>query len=320
MGFFFSLAVTISGYAALAFLVLASLGSGMFHPAGSMQSTIIGRDHLRGKEDTTASLFFFFGQFGYFVGPLLGGPILGLWGPAGLLLLTMFVLPIGGFGSWQLRKVTRPLPDAIKPEAKFQISSLKPQFGTILVLLVVATCQSWEQQNMQIFVPKYLNDQGMRPSLYGLLAALFMGGSAIGNVFGGQVAHRIGRKAVIVGGLAIAALPIFLISQVGMSPWLYFLIPVAGMFSGAAYTCIFVASQKVVPGAMGLVSGVILSFMFSSGSVGTLISGFVADAKDFGAVFYLTAGLALVGSVTALVLKGEKRGMEEERVVMAAED
>ena len=119
------------------------------------------------------------------------------------------------------------------------------------------------------------------------------------------MANRIGRKPVIIGGLGAVAIPVGLITLAGTGPWLFILIPIAGLFSGAAYTCIFVSAQKVVPGAMGLVSGIILSFMFSSGSIGTLFSGFIADANGFGAVFYLTAGLALIGALTALALKTE---------------
>src|SRR4030065_1775088 len=43
MGFFFSLAVVTPGSLALVLLVLASLGSAAFHPAGTMQ---IGRAHV----------------------------------------------------------------------------------------------------------------------------------------------------------------------------------------------------------------------------------------------------------------------------------
>ena len=43
MAGFFALAVTIPGPVALVFLVLASLGSGAFHPAGSLSATMRGK-------------------------------------------------------------------------------------------------------------------------------------------------------------------------------------------------------------------------------------------------------------------------------------
>src|SRR4030067_476541 len=60
MAAFFSLAVMVPGQAALGLLVLASLGSGAFHPAGAMQATLRGRDHPAGRETTAAASFFLF--------------------------------------------------------------------------------------------------------------------------------------------------------------------------------------------------------------------------------------------------------------------
>jgi FSR family fosmidomycin resistance protein-like MFS transporter len=52
MGAFITLAAVIPGRAALVFLVLASLGSGAFHPAGAAEATLQGRQLLSGRETT----------------------------------------------------------------------------------------------------------------------------------------------------------------------------------------------------------------------------------------------------------------------------
>ena len=67
----FGLAVNLPGYAPLILLILASLGSGAFHPAGTMEATIRGRYHLSGRETTASSIFFFFGALGYSFGPVV---------------------------------------------------------------------------------------------------------------------------------------------------------------------------------------------------------------------------------------------------------
>ena len=84
MFIFFSLAMVITGPLSLAFLILASLGSAAFHPAGTMESTLVGRELYAGRETTSASIFFFAGQFGYFLGPIVSGPILDRYGDIGL--------------------------------------------------------------------------------------------------------------------------------------------------------------------------------------------------------------------------------------------
>lgn len=108
MGTFFSLAMLFPGWTALGFLVLASISSGAFHPAGAMEATMAGRHRLNGREATSSSYFFLFGQLGGGIGPMLGGPLLSLWGMPGLLLLAVFTIPVGTFAARELRFL--PLP------------------------------------------------------------------------------------------------------------------------------------------------------------------------------------------------------------------
>ena len=59
----------------------------------------------------------------------------------------------------------------------------------------------------------------------------------------------------------------------------------------------------MIPSGMATASGLILGFMFSSGAVGTFLSGFLADAWGLIPVFYLTAGIALAAGFLAMLLR-----------------
>jgi len=65
---------------------------------------------------------------------------------------------------------------------------------------------------------------------------------------------------------------------------------------------IVVQAQKVIPGGMGLASGLTLGFIFSAGAIGTIFTGMVADSAGFIAAFYLTTGIAMVGGILGLLL------------------
>ncbi|MCL4562532.1 MAG: MFS transporter, partial [Chloroflexi bacterium] len=252
-----------------------------------------------------ASFFFVFGQLGYFVGPVLGGPLLDLFGPSGLLLLAVIGLPISGFAGWQLRSGAQP---AVKGESAPETPHsefIRPLLGGILAIGLVAASQSWVQQNMITFLPKYLQDMGETPSSYGLLAALFMGGSAIGTIIGGIAADRFGGRRVVIFSMVASIAPLVLMAWVGVSGWLYLLIPLTGVLNGGMYTIIVVMAQRLIPGGMALASGLILGFLFSSGAVGTLFSGYLADRMGFIPVFYLSAAIALVGVLGAIGLQRE---------------
>ena len=307
MAFFFGLALMIPGQAALWLLVLASLGSAAYHPAGTMQATLRGRTHLAGKETTSTAYFFVFGQTGHFFGPLIAGPLLDRFGPAGLLWLSVALGLVGIFISRQLVGAIVPsTPSPVRPVVKNPGS--KPRWTRlfkfpVVAFALVAAFQAWSQQNMITFVPKYLSDLGQSPAVYGLVAAMFMGGSAFGAAMGGNLADRFGKRRVAVASLALASIPLFLVNLTGGTPWLYLIVPLAGALTGAVHSILVVLAQRFIPGGMALASGLILGFMFSSGAIGTSLCGYLADQYGFSLVFLLTSGIALAASLLALTLK-----------------
>jgi FSR family fosmidomycin resistance protein-like MFS transporter len=299
---FFALAINLPVEWAIPCLILASLGSAAFHPIGTMQAVLRGRTLLAGRETTSTSWFFLFGQVGYFMGPIAGGPLIQHFGPAGLLALVAPALAIGLNASWRLGK---PMIAPQKTEKEKEAAKSGNGVGKwfVLALVVVAALQSWTQQNMNTFLPKYLSDLGQTPAIYGLMTGLFMGGSGLGNVLGGNLADRFGRKQVAAAALALASIPLFIISRVGWSPWLFLLVPLSGMLTGSVHSIIVVLAQRVVRGGMALATGLTLGFMFSAGALGTLLSGPLADRWGFPPLFQMTCGLVLIASLAALTLK-----------------
>ncbi len=304
---FYSLALFSPGILAIWLLVLASLGSAAFHPPGTMQATLRGRTHFAGKETTSAAYFFVSGQMGLFLGPLLAGVVLDRSGLTGLLAFALLALPVAFFLYTELRNTHNENPQAVNQSLAALGSSLRTKWRLLALPLIafaaLAAFQSWSQQNMVTFVPKYLSDLGQAPTTYGLIAALFMGGSALGNALGGNLADRFGKRRVAAIALALASIPLYLVSLVGWSPWLYLLIPLAGGLTGATHSIIVVLAQRMIPGGMALASGLILGFMFASGAVGTLISGYLADLYGVPWVFQLSALVALAAAGLALSLR-----------------
>jgi FSR family fosmidomycin resistance protein-like MFS transporter len=285
-------------------LVLASLGSAAFHPAGTSQATLRGRTHFAGRETSAAAYFFVFGQMGLLFGPVVSGPVLEKYHLAGMVPFALLALPVALYAARELR-----WPALLEMEEKPQPRALDRGRSTrrlnlVLVLFaLLAAFQSWSQQNIITFIPKYLSDLGQSPAIYGLIAATFMGGSAIGNLLGGSLADRYGKRRIAFACLALASLPLYLISAVGWSPWLFLLVPLAGALSGATHPIIVVQAQRIIPGGMAMASGLILGFMFTSGAIGTFLSGPLADLWGFPLLFQITAGISLSAAFFALVLQ-----------------
>lgn len=299
MTLFFTGAVLIPGAGGLICLIIAALGSSAFHPVGTVQATLQGRDHMAGRETTATSIFFTAGQLGHFLGPILTGLILARLGLPALVILPIVSIPIGLALAYQLR-ANRPHP---RPTQGNERVRLQASIGFVLLLAFVATLQSWSQSNMITFVPKYLKDLGLSAETYGNMAGLFMGGSALGNMIGGYFGDQYAKRKVAAVALFLAAFPTYIMSQIGWSPWLYMLIPLAGAFTGAVHSIMVVLAQRMISGGMALASGLILGFIFSAGALGLLVTGPLAETRGFPTVLILTTGLVLLAAPLAWMLK-----------------
>jgi predicted MFS family arabinose efflux permease len=299
MTVFFSGAIFIPGAGGLLCLIIAALGSSSFHPVGTVQATLQGRNHLAGRETTATSLFFTAGQLGHFVGPILTGLILAKFGLPAMVILPIVSIPIGLALAYQLR-ANHPHP---RPAEGDQRVRLQAGVGFVLLLAIVATLQSWSQANMINFLPKYIKDLGLSAATYGNMAGLFMGGSALGNVIGGHFGDLYTKRKVAATALLFAAFPIYIMSQIGWSPWLYLLIPLAGACTGAVHSIMVVLAQRMISGGMALASGLILGFIFSSGAMGMLLTGPLAEHFGFPTVLLMTTGLVLLATPLAWMLR-----------------
>jgi FSR family fosmidomycin resistance protein-like MFS transporter len=311
----FALAVVAPGKAVLVLLVLAALGSGAFHPAGTVEATETGRVHFAGRETTAASFFFLFGQVGYSVGPALGGPIVGGWGPSGLIVLAPLAAASGLFAARHLT-LTKPH----RSEAGAPTPTWKPTVGwRILVPFILLTAfRSWSQTNLMTFLPKYYSDAGFAPAAYGVLAGLFMAGSALGGVYGAWLADRWSQRSVAVGSLLLGGIPLALYPWLGLTGWAPVLSFASGALTGATHSIIVVEAQRMLPGQMGVASGLVLGFTFASGSLGTVLSGLQADAFGFSPMFTSTAIITVLAGLLSLALRERPLAMAAQPTGAAA--
>jgi FSR family fosmidomycin resistance protein-like MFS transporter len=298
----FALALKLPGMVGVIILIGTALGSAAFHPAGTSEASRRGRLHLSNLENTATSLFFMFGQSGYFIGPMLGGPLLDRWGPSGLLVFLVLLFPSGVHLALHRQQIS------VQPIDRQEQAAIGQPIGTpglnlSSAFVTLITLRAGVQMTIMAFLPKYLSDIGFRPNAYGPIAAMFMGGVAVGNVAGGWLADRFNIRAVIAGSLVSASVPLVLL-PVSDSPLILALLSLtAGLLIGASHSIIVVQVQHMMPGKTGVASGLVLGFTFASGSVGTAISGFVADQASFEIVFFSLAIIALLAGTLAFSMK-----------------
>jgi MFS transporter, FSR family, fosmidomycin resistance protein len=129
---------------------------------------------------------------------------------------------------------------------------------------------------------------------------LFLGAVAAGTILGGPVGDRIGRKYVIWVSIA-GALPFTLVLPFVNLFWTAVLSVVIGVILASAFAAILVYAQELVPGRIGMISGVFFGLAFGMGGIGAALLGELADATDIQFVYRVCSFLPLIGLLTAFL-------------------
>jgi len=289
---FYAFSAVSPGWWSIVFLILSALGSAAFHPHGA---TVASRVPLR-VVTTAMAIFFLFGQTGSGLGPLLGGALVQASSRAGLLLLSG-ITAVSAVWMWR----NQPDLHAMVHETHASRRALDVSAVALALFALTLFCRMTVLAMTTTFLPKHLQDLGWTPVSYGLVLSMVMIGSALGNVLGGKLADRLGRKPVLAASLLLAVPPLWLyLNTTGIT--LFFLLFLVGLTTGAGFAVSVVMAQAMLPARKALASGLVLGFMFASGAVGAAIGGWLSDSVGLAAVLQGMAWVALVGGICALGL------------------
>lgn len=284
----------------MACIAAAGLGSGAWHPQGTVNSTVAGG---RRWGATAASIFFFGGTLGTsLLGAALGGFLIDAFGRQSLLVLSALTILL----TLTVVRSTVPRALAVQDEAHAReqaaASGGNDRFFWVMVgvLLVGVALRSLVQFTLNTFVPKYQQDLGVSPTVYGGLMSAFLFGNAIGGVIGSYAADHIGIRRILLASLLLGGLCFygFLIAQ---GIWSYLLFALGGIFFGPSHTLFLVSGQRRFPQRMATVSGLLLGFIFVSGAGGAWILGLVADRVGLAKVLAVVPWAMLGAAVAAFI-------------------
>ncbi len=133
-----------------------------------------------------------------------------------------------------------------------------------------------------------------------LFLFLFLAAVAAGTFIGGPVGDRIGRKYVIwVSILGVA--PFSLALPYANLFWTAALTVPIGVVLASAFSAILVYAQELLPGNVGLVTGIFFGFAFGMGGIGSACLGSLADSRGIEYVYHICSFLPLIGLLTAFL-------------------
>lgn len=278
---------------------LMGMGSSVFHP----ESSRVARMASGGQLGLAQSVFQVGGNLGSSLGPLLAAFIVLPMGQSSVAwfsiaaLLGIFVLT--NVGHWykgrELKKSrSKPSPEhAAVPRQKIVIS--------LAVLIALIFSKYFYLASFTSYYTFYLISTfhvTVRSAQIHLF--VFLGAVAAGTIIGGPIGDRLGRKLVIWCSI-LGVLPFTVALPYANLLWTSILSVVIGLILASAFSAILVYAQELLPGKVGMISGLFFGFAFGMAGIGAAVLGQLADFTNIHFVYSVCSFLPLIGLLTGFL-------------------
>lgn len=290
----------------LAGAALLGMGSSVFHP----ESSRVARMASGGKHGLAQSLFQVGGNAGQALGPLAAALVVVRWGQSSLAFFALLALLscaiLWYVGQWYRHQGLGRLKASASTHGVAAPTSREARRGIAVLLALIFSKYVYLASLTSYFTFYLIHRFGVsvENAQYHLFA--FLGAVAVGTVLGGPVGDRIGRKRVIWFSI-LGALPFTLLLPHASLFWTAPLTIVIGLILASAFPAIVVFAQELVPGKVGMISGLFFGFSFGMGGIGAAVLGELADHIGIEAVYGICAFLPLIGLLAALLPDSSKR-------------
>ncbi|HEY2649692.1 MAG TPA: MFS transporter [Puia sp.] len=282
-------------------VALIGIGSSIFHPEASKVAYMASG----GKRGLAQSIFQVGGNAGSSLGPLLAAIIIV---PLGQSIIGWFaVLPLTAMvilifvGRWyqshlnSLKLKTKTRDTHLPAFSKTRI------FSSILILIVLIFSKYFYLASMVSYLTFYMIEKFKVSVQHAqIFLFIFTFSVAAGTLLGGPLGDRFGRKYVIWFSILGVAPFTLLLPHVNLF-WTAVLTVPIGVILASAFSAILVYAQELLPGKVGMISGLFFGFAFGMGGLGSALLGILADHRGIIYVYQVCAFLPLIGLLTGFL-------------------
>jgi FSR family fosmidomycin resistance protein-like MFS transporter len=286
---------------------LLGMGSSVFHP----ESARVARMAAGGRHGLAQSLFQVGGNVGQALGPLAAALVVVRWGQSSLAFFALLALVSGAIlwnvGVWYKHHgVARLEAGAARRAAHAALPPGSVRRGISVLLVLVFSKYVYLASLTSYFTFYLIHRFGLSVRDAQLELFAFSAAVALGTVLGGPFGDRIGRKRVIWFSI-LGTLPFTLMLPYASLFWTGPLVVVIGLILASAFPAIVVFAQELVPGKVGMVSGLFFGLAFGVGGLGAAVLGALADHIGIERVYDLCSVLPVLGLFAGFLPKLERR-------------
>ena len=306
----FGMTCTLAGLATLAFAsnyplllvggALLGVGSAIFHP----ESSRLARLASGGAHGFAQSLFQVGGNFGNSLAPLIAAFFILPRGQQSLawfaLLALIGIVLLTVVGRWYKNSghTMRKAGGTTAGHLSLPAGQVR---RAIAVLVALIFSKFFYLSSITSYYIFYLMHRFALPTEKAQLCLfVFLASAAVGTFVGGPIGDRIGRKRVIWASI-LGVLPFTLaLPYVGLAATIGLSILI-GLVLSSAFSAIVVYAQELMPGRVGMVSGLFFGLAFGMAGIGAAVLGVLADWTSIEFVYRICSFLPLIGLLTAFL-------------------
>ncbi len=305
MGFTLVGLVLLSKAASFPVLLMSAaiigIGSSIFHP----ESSRLARLASGGRHGFAQSLFQVGGNAGSAVGPLAAAFIVlpngqdsVAWFALAAMLGIGLLVRVGGWYTRhnQRQATAKRLP--VVAHVKFSRGQVITALGILVALIFSKYFYLSSFSSYYTFYLIHKFDVSVWTAQVHLF--VFLASVAVGTFLGGPIGDRIGRKYVIWFSI-LGVLPFTLVLPHVNLFWTGVLTVPIGLILASAFSAILVYAQELVPGKVGMISGLFFGIAFGMGGLGAAVLGQLADMTSIEYVYGLCAYLPIIGVLAAFL-------------------
>jgi len=280
---------------------LIGVGSSIFHPEASKVAYMASG----GKRGLAQSIFQVGGNAGSSLGPLLAALIIVPFGQGSISWFA--ILPLSAIavlvmvGRWYKINTNRMKGKAKHASGEEHHLSRFKIVISITILLVLIFSKYFYLASMTSYFTFYLISKFHVTVQHSqIYLFIFLLSVAAGTILGGPLGDRFGRKYVIWFSILGVAPFSLLLPHVDLF-WTGVLTVIIGVILSSAFPAILVYAQELLPGKIGMISGLFYGFAFGMGGLGSAFLGALADRTNIIYVYQICAFLPLIGLLTGFL-------------------
>ncbi len=277
----------------IALLLMIGAGGALFHP----QALAAVRNSLEGKQGLVTSAFLVGGELGRGLWPTIAGLVVAHFGLGGL-----WVMGLPGLLTVPLLRQMAPRLRP-KPRQERRIG-WRAHWRPLSLLVGYRSIRALTTYAMATFIPIMWHLRG--GSLVGgasIITTMITVG-VIGNLWGGHMADRLGRRPILVASAVAVAGLILPVAYLG-GAWLWVCAALLGIALFLTASSTILIGQDIFPENRSLGSGIALGFANGVGALLVFVIGLWVNDADISAIFVAVAVLSLASTLLALGFSSE---------------